>query len=166
MTSAEAGDQVRVSVLVALEREEAFRVFTEEMQQWWLRGPAYRMGGGGPSEIELECALGGRLLESYQKAGQQTRVFEVGRVSLWQPPERFVFTWRAVNFAPSESTEVEVQFTPRAGGTEVVDIHRGRSRIRPDHPVRHGKDVSDFARLMGMHWARLLTALREWTVTA
>jgi len=32
------GDQVRVTVLVAVDPEVAFKVFTEEIDQWWRRG--------------------------------------------------------------------------------------------------------------------------------
>ena len=32
-----------------------------------------------------------------------TEVFTKGEISVWQPPERFRFEWRGVNFAPGES---------------------------------------------------------------
>jgi uncharacterized protein YndB with AHSA1/START domain len=38
-------------------------------------------------------------------------VFEVGRVSAWEPPHLLAFTWRNSDFAPHESTSVEVRFT-------------------------------------------------------
>lgn len=37
-TTATAGDQARVTVLVAVDPETAFEVFTEEIDQWWRRG--------------------------------------------------------------------------------------------------------------------------------
>ena len=40
-------------------------------------------------------------------------VVEIGRVMVWDPPRRLAFSWRASNFAPHESTEVEVDFTPQ-----------------------------------------------------
>ncbi|MDQ3364442.1 MAG: hypothetical protein M3680_03345 [Myxococcota bacterium] len=39
--------------------------------------------------------------------------------------------------------------------------HRGWSKIRDDHPVRHGKDVPGFLRDLGMWWAGLLTSLAD-----
>jgi hypothetical protein len=72
-----------------------------------------------------------------------------------------VFEWRAANFAPSEKTEVEVSFEPSASGTLVTVTHRGWSRIRPDHPARHGEDVPAFLRTLGLWWRDLVNALRE-----
>lgn len=159
-----AGDEVTVSVLVALAPDEAFRVFTEEIDRWWRRGPRYRVGArvGGPGggSLRLEPRLGGRLYESFDGESGAT-VIETGRVTEWKPPSSVVFEWRAANFAPSEKTEVEVRFEPSASGTFVTLRHRGWSRIRPDHPVRHGEDVREFLRTMGLWWRDLLSSLRE-----
>ena len=151
------GDVATVSVLVAVPPDEAFRVFTEEIDQWWRRGLRYRIGRGR-SVLHLEPGVGGRLFES---VGEGDRVFETGRVTAWEPPARLVFEWRAVNFAPSEKTEVEVLFAPSPSGTMVTVRHGGWSHIRPDHPARHGLDVSPFIANLGMWWADLMTALRR-----
>jgi uncharacterized protein YndB with AHSA1/START domain len=154
------GDQARVSVVVAVPPEEAFRVFTEEIDRWWRRGPRYRVAGQRRGIIHLEPRAGGRLFESFE-AGAGTRVFETGRVTAWEPPARLVFEWRAFNFAPGEATEVEVTFAAAAGGTLVCVTHRGWSQIRKDHPARHGLDVAPFIRTMALWWSDLATALRE-----
>jgi uncharacterized protein YndB with AHSA1/START domain len=154
------GDQARASVLVAVDRETAFRAFTEEIDQWWRRGPAYRMEGKRRGIIHLEPGVGGRLYEAVE-GSQGTRVFETGRVLAWEPPARLLFEWRGVTFAPGERTEVEVQFEPSRSGTLVTVTHRGWSALRPDHPVRHGHDVVVFIRRMGLWWGDLLTSLRE-----
>jgi uncharacterized protein YndB with AHSA1/START domain len=88
-------------------------------------------------------------------------VHETGRVIAWEPPRRLVFEWRAANFAPSEKTEVEVSFDLSASGTLVTLTHRGWSRIRPDHPARHAKEVPEFVRMIGLWWGDLMTSLRE-----
>jgi len=36
------GDQARVTVTVAVPPGEAFRIFTQEIDQWWRRGPRFR----------------------------------------------------------------------------------------------------------------------------
>jgi len=154
-----AGDSCVVSVLVEVPPAEAFRVFSEEIDAWWRRGLRYRLGKQR-SVVHLEPGLGGRLFESFDNASG-SQVFETGRVTLWQPPERLVLEWRAVNFAPSESTEVDVHFQPSESGTLVTVRHRGWSRLRPDHPVRHGKDAATFLRQMGFWWGDLASALRE-----
>jgi uncharacterized protein YndB with AHSA1/START domain len=154
------GDRVRISVRVAVSPHDAFRVFTEEIDQWWRRGPKYRVAGTRRGFIRVEPGVGGRLFESFAGDGE-TRVVETGRVTVWEPPRRLVFDWRAVAFAPSETTEVEVEFAPSAGGTLVTVTHRGWSAIRRDHPVRHGLDVAAFIRMMGLWWGDLLTSMRE-----
>ena len=83
---------------------------------------------------------------------------EIGRVLAWEPPRRFVFNWRAANFAPAEHTEVEVLFEPAEHGTRVTVTHSGFASLRPDHPVRHGKSGPAFSRELGMWWADLLRA--------
>jgi uncharacterized protein YndB with AHSA1/START domain len=155
-----AGDQARVSVQLAVDRETAFRVFTEEIDQWWRRGLKYRVAGKGRGIIHLEAGVGGRLYESFESAAGP-KVMETGRVLSWEPPGRLVFEWRAVNFAPGEKTEVEVVFEPSGAGTRVTVTHRGWSAVRGDHPVRHGQDVPAFIRMMGLWWGDLLTSLRE-----
>jgi hypothetical protein len=57
-----------------------------------------------------------------------------------------------------------VSFAPSASGTLVTVTHRGWSRIRPDHPVRHGQDVPAFLRMLGLWWGDLVNALREHAV--
>jgi uncharacterized protein YndB with AHSA1/START domain len=154
------GDQARVTVLVAVEPDVAFRVFTEEIDQWWRRGLKYRVAGAKRGFIHVEPGVGGRMFESFETdAG--TKVVETGRVTAWEPPSRVVFEWRAVNFAPDEKTEVEVAFVPTESGTEVTVTHRGWGAIRSDHPVRHDLDVDAFIRMMGMWWGDLMTSMRE-----
>lgn len=156
----EAQDRVRVTISVALEPELAFRVFTGEIDQWWKRGPAYRSAKGDRGFLHMEPRQGGRLFESFETA-TGTRVLQTGEVKVWKPPARLVFDWRALNFAPSETTEVEVCFEPTKSGTLVTLTHRGWSAIRGNHPVRHGRDTQGFLRSMGMWWGSLLTSLRE-----
>ena len=153
------GDQAVVSVLVKVEPSKAFRVFTEEVDAWWRGGMQYRIGKHR-SVVHFEPKLGGRMFESFED-GSGARIVETGRVTAWDPPARLVFEWRAVNFAPSEKTEVEVTFEPTPSGTLVTVRHRGWSRIRDDHPVRHGQDAITFLRTMGGWWANLMSSMRE-----
>lgn len=157
------GDLARASVGLAVPPAEAFRVFTEEIDLWWRRGRRFRNGPGDRGIVCIEPGVGGRLFESFDtEAGE--RVVETGRVLAWEPPERLLLEWRAINFGPHERTEVEVTFAPTArGGTLVTVVHRGWSALRADHPVRHGQDVPAFIRSMGMWWGDLLTTLRLHT---
>jgi len=158
--SAKPGDQASAAVGLAVPPGEAFRVFTEEIDLWWRRGRRFRNAPGERGFVHIEPHAGGRMFESFQTdAGEH--VVETGRVLAWEPPQRLLLEWRAVNFAPHERTEVEVRFEPTArGGTLVTVVHRGWSALRADHPVRHGQDVPAFIASMGMWWGDLLTTLR------
>jgi len=154
-----AGDRVRVMVSVAVPPDEAFRVFTDELDAWWQRGPRFRIAGADRGFIRLEPGVGGRLFESFERRGTTT-VIDTGRVVEWTPPARLVFTWRASNFGPDEVTTVEVDFAPTASGTQVTVTHHGFAALPADHPVRHGADVPTFVRRMGMWWGDLASSLR------
>ena len=136
MSSVSPGDQAKASVLVKVPPDEAFRVFTEEIDAWWRSGMRYRIGKRR-SVVHLEPKLGGRLFEAFETANGDPKIKETGRVTCFEPPRRLVLTWRAVKFAPDEETEVEVLFEPRPSGTLDTVCHRGWSKIRPDHPARH-----------------------------
>ena len=154
------GDRARVSVLVAVPPDVAFRVFTEEIDQWWRRGLRYRVSGKGRGVLHLEPGVGGRLFEEIEsKAG--AHVVETGRVTEWDPPARFALEWRNVNFSKTEKTLVEVAFDASPSGTLVTVTHSGWSAIRADHPVRHGLDAPAFIRMYGMRWGDVLTSFRE-----
>lgn len=163
-----AGDQARVSVQVAVPQDVAFRIFTEDIDRWWRRGLKYRVAGKRRGFLHLEPRAGGKVYERFA-AGDGERVFQTGTVTAWEPPARLVFEWRSVTFVDGEATEVEVTFTPRrragAAGEEehtvVTVTHRGWSKLRADHPVRHGRDAVAFLRWMGMWWGELMTSLRE-----
>ena len=155
-----AGDRARVSVSVAVPPAAAFRIFSEEIDLWWRRGLRYRVVDGRRGMLCLEPYLGGRLFESVQSDGQTT-VIETGRVTVWEPPQRLAFDWRASNFEAHEVTQVEVTFEPTSSGTLVTVTHAGWSKLRSDHPVRHGQAGAAFVRERGLWWGGLMTALRE-----
>jgi uncharacterized protein YndB with AHSA1/START domain len=153
-------DQTRVSVLVEVPPELAYQIFTEDIDLWWRRGLQYRVARGREGTLHLEPGVGGRLFESFQKGGD-TALHETGRVTVWNPPHRLTFEWRAINFELADTTEVQVDFEPTRSGTRVTVTHRGWSRIRENHPVRHGLDPDAFVRSMALWWAGLMTSLRE-----
>jgi uncharacterized protein YndB with AHSA1/START domain len=154
------GDRARVSVTVAVPPPLAFEIFTDEIDRWWRRGVKFRHGGGRAGFLRIEPCIDGRLFESID-GEQGPHVIEVGRVRVWEPPRRLEFTWRNVNFAPHEKTEVEVEFTPAGPGTLVTVTHRGWAALRADHPARHGLQGAAFSRMMGLWWGEQMSSLRE-----
>ena len=138
-------DRVRVSVQVRVPPEVAFTVFTEEIDLWWGRGPAFRVAGRSPGVLTIEPRLGGRIFEH---GADGAPLWDVGVVTTWEPPVRLRFDWRSVTFEPYGS------------GTRVTVEHRGWASIRADHPVRHGEPPDAFLRRMGAWWGSLMTSLR------
>ena len=156
------GDQVRVTMAVAVPQDVAFEIFTNEIDRWWRKGPRFRNAGMNAGMIRLEAGVGGRLFESIESAGVE-RVFVVGRVQAWEPPSRLVFTWKNEVFAVNEDTEVEVTFAPTARGTLVTVTHRGWASIRPDHPARHSMPPDEFIRSLGTWWGDQMSSMRLLT---
>ena len=146
-------DAVAVSIEVALPPARAFALFTEEVDAWWGRGLKYR-NRDVPGVLCFEPGEGGRLVERYEDGGE----FQVGEIAVWEPGVRLVMSWHPTNFAPGESTEVEIRFEACPAGTRVRVVHRGWDTLRPDHPARHGLTGRDFTLLRGGWWSDLLAA--------
>lgn len=153
-----SGDQARVSVALALDPDEAFKLFVEDIDRWWRHGHKFRNGGAAPSWVHLEPGIGGRLFERIE--GSEALI-EMGRVETWDPPRQLVLRWRAINFADGEWTRVELAFTPQRGGTLLTLTHSGWAALRSDHPARHGLVGAEFARMIGLWWADQLGNLRQ-----
>ncbi len=149
-----------VTTVVAMEPTRAFAVFTDEIGAWWQPKVKNLISKHCSGTMKFEPGPEGRLLEVYADAPDEP--FEVGRILVWQPPTRLVFEWRQENFAPGESTEVEVRFDPVPRGTRVTLEHRGWEAFPPDHPARHGYTGEAFASMFGLRWADLLTAYRSY----
>ena len=158
--SSPPGDQARVTIGLALSPLEAFEAFTQDIDLWWRRGPRFRNAGSEQGIVCLEPGVGGRVFESFDGPTGEV-VIEVGRTQVWDPPHRLLFAWRFSNFAPGETTEVEVLFQPSASGCRVTVVHRGWSQVRPDHPARHGLAQAAFIRMIGLWWTDLLRPLAE-----
>ena len=153
-----------VSVFVAVEPTPAFELFTRDVDLWWKRGPAFRVGAtrGFPnSELRFESGVGGRLVEIMEPEGASDgERWELGRVRVWEPGVRLVFEYRVPNFRPDESTEVEVRFEASAGGTQVTVEHRGWSGLRKGHPARHGLGDRQVEEQRGGWWLQQLQRYR------
>lgn len=152
------GDRARVSVSVDVPVDEAFRVFTEEIDLWWRRGAKFRHAGAKRGVVAIEPRAGGRVFESID--ADPPVVIEIGVVRAWEPPRRLAFSWRNATFAPGEWTLVAVEFTPQRTSTLVTVTHSGWSALRDDHPARHGLVGVAFSRMIGAWWGDQMTSLR------
>ena len=78
---------VRKSIRVNASQAHAFDVFTSGLGRWWLRNMGIgRMPMKAPV---METRLGGRWYELAEDGSQAT----VGKIIVWEPPQRFVMTW-------------------------------------------------------------------------
>ena len=58
-------NSISSSVDVAVDPATAFKVFTEEVNCWWLQGPINFHDSTRAYEMRIEPRLGGRVLEVY-----------------------------------------------------------------------------------------------------
>jgi uncharacterized protein YndB with AHSA1/START domain len=111
---------VRESITVKRSVEDAFRIFTDGIGEWWpLKGSQFSYGGARAGTIILEAKPGGRFYERFTDGEE----FEVGRVSVCEPPTRIIFSWKDPSW--TAATEVEVRFSSAGTGTRVDLEHRG-----------------------------------------
>jgi uncharacterized protein YndB with AHSA1/START domain/uncharacterized damage-inducible protein DinB len=115
---------VRKSITVKASVERAFKVFTEGFDTWWPR--AHHIGKKPLVKAVIELHGGGRC---FGREADGTEC-DWGRVLVWEPPSRFVLAWQIdpkwqYEPDPTKASEVEIRFTPEAGGVTRVDLeHR------------------------------------------
>ena len=108
---------IRKTIKVERSPEISFRLFCEEIGNWWPKGPSF--GGKELADMFIEGRIGGRFYERYVDGSE----YEIGRVVAYQPPEVVAFTWRAPSW--KMATQVEVRFRPEGSGTRVELEHSG-----------------------------------------
>ena len=145
---------VRRTVTVARPVEEAFRVFTEEMDSWWpLETHSIAAGEEDVTAegIVLEGREGGRMYERMTGGAEGYW----GTVLVWDPPHRLVISWTVNPEAPAP-TELEITFTPDGDGARVELEHRGWERLgeraqeaREGYDAGWEKVLGGYARVLG-----------------
>ena len=114
-------------VNVAIGPAEAFRLFTAGMGSWWpLDTHSRREDDQVTKDIVVEEHVGGRIYELMTDGSEGYW----GTVTTWDPPSRLVIDWRPNDRTEQPHTEVEVRFSPAAGGGTSVDLqHRYWERL-------------------------------------
>jgi uncharacterized protein YndB with AHSA1/START domain len=120
--------KVNRSVSVGVPPARAFAIFTGEIGTWWPLGEGFAFAGDRWQDMVIEGREGGRV---YERA-RDGEVFHIGSVTVYEPPERIVFTWGEATEEWAAPTEVEVRFTEEGDGTRVDLEHRAFERIGPD----------------------------------
>jgi uncharacterized protein YndB with AHSA1/START domain len=130
---------VRKSVHVNASQARAFEVFTSGLGRWW---PLDHGIGNTPRKAAvMETRLGGRWYELAED-GTET---PIGRIIVWEPPQRFVVTWDINSqWQPdiTVSSEVEVKFiADGADATRVQLEHRKFEQMGAGPGEKMRKDV-------------------------
>jgi uncharacterized protein YndB with AHSA1/START domain len=145
--------KVYVALRVKATPERAFVAFVEEIGAWWRPNGLFQTTPR-PGALSFEPGEGGRLIET--RAGG--KVFEIGRILVWEPSRRLVFSWRQANFPPELHTEVEVGFEAVGEETRVSIEHRGFDQV-PAGAARHGFPDSVLLMRLADFWRAQIAAV-------
>jgi uncharacterized protein YndB with AHSA1/START domain len=143
---------VLVSLRVRATPRRAFEAFTNEIGHWWRHNALFGFTQNSPGLLAFEPHLGGCLTET-SSSGE---VFEIGRITAWEPGSRLAFTWRQETFTAEQVTRVEVRFEQVGDKTRVTVEHRGWDTVPPEHVARHGFPDAIFLQRLGEWWQTLL----------
>lgn len=147
--------RVLVALRIAAPPARVFAAFTAEIGQWWRPNTLFELNGRADGKLAIESGVDGPVTEVYPDGSR----FEVGRVRVWEPPDRLVFSWRAASFPPDRETSVCVRFESVDGGTRVVVEHFGWDSIPREHAARHGFPLLPFQQRLAEWWQALLDSL-------
>jgi uncharacterized protein YndB with AHSA1/START domain len=113
---------VRKSIRVKASQARAFEVFTSGLGRWWPR--THSIGTAPVKAVVMETRLGGRWYQLGEDGSQAT----VGKILLWEPPNRFVISWDINSQWKADltvSSEVEVRFVADGPDATLVELeHR------------------------------------------
>jgi uncharacterized protein YndB with AHSA1/START domain len=126
--------RVYVALRVKATPERAFDVFTREIGAWWRPQGLFQTTPRAPGVLSFEETPDGRRLIETLENG---KLFQIGVVRAWEPPERLVFSWRQAAFPPDLHTEVEVRFEAVGEETRVSVEHRGFDQVPAESAARH-----------------------------
>jgi uncharacterized protein YndB with AHSA1/START domain len=150
--------RILVAMRVPASPDRAFAAFTGEIGAWWRGNPLFKFTPREPGIMSFEPGADGRLIETRDGG----KVFEIGKVKIWEPPDRLVFGWRQASFAPDVATEVEVRFEPVGAETRVTVEHRGWDAVPADNVALHGFPSIVFLRRHAEWWQALLDGFKTF----
>jgi uncharacterized protein YndB with AHSA1/START domain len=147
---------IRKTLRVRAPIERAFRLFTEGMGGWWMKG--HSLLASPQADVRIEPRTGGRWYEVGEDGSEQ----DWGRVLAWEGPHRIVLAWQLDAdwaYDPDFETTVEVTFAADGDATVVVFEHRDLER----YGERAAEVRGDYETGMDGGWAALLARFVEAT---
>jgi len=149
--------RILVALRVPATPARAFQAFTAEIGRWWRPNQLFQFTRRLAGTLAFEPGEGGRFTET----AADGEVFEIGRITAWQPGARLAFTWRQASFAPGQVTTVEIRFEAVGRETRVTVEHRGWETVPQEHVARHTFPDAVFLQRHGEWWQALLASLRS-----
>ena len=149
--------RVYVALRVKATPARAFEAFVGEIGQWWRPNGLFQTTPRAQGRLAFEPREGGRLTETLASG----KVFEIGRISAWEPPSRLVFSYRQANFPVDLHTEVEVCFEAFGEETRVSVEHRGFDRVPAGSAARHGFPDQVLLMRLADFWRAQLASLGD-----
>ncbi|MCU1279343.1 MAG: ATPase [bacterium] len=144
---------IRKVLTVQAPQERAFRVFTENMGQWWVK--EHHIGASPFKAIVVEPKQNGRWYEVGEDGGE----CEWGKVVLWEPPRRLILGWQLnmeFKFDPTLVSEVEINFTPLDAARTRIDFeHRDIEKLGEAAAKVRGEMDSGWGQILDGYVARV-----------
>lgn len=143
---------VRKSLRVKASQRHAFEVFTAGLGSWWPR--THTVGKPPMKTAVMEPRLGGRWYELSEDGSEA----DVGKILVWEPPDRFVMSWDLNSAWQPDTTvgsEIEVRFVADGPDATIVELeHRNFERLGPEGGESMRNDVDG-------GWPKLLEIFRQ-----
>ncbi len=114
-------DPIVKEITVPLEPDRAFRLFTEEMADWWpldQHSLSAAEDGQPARDVAVPKEVGAQVIETKPDGSKRPW----GRVTTYDPGQRFGMTWH-VGRPEDQASHVEVSFVTIADGTRVRLVH-------------------------------------------
>jgi uncharacterized protein YndB with AHSA1/START domain len=148
---------VRKTIRVKASAARAFEVFTAGLGRWWPID--HGIGKTPRKNVAMETRVGGHW---YELAEDGTRT-NVGRIIVWEPPQRFVMSWDVNSQWKPDTTigsEVEVRFIAEGGDATRVELeHRKFEQLGAEGGAKVRNDVD-------RGWPGLLEVFKSRVETA
>ena len=114
---------VHKSISVARPPDVAFKLFVDQMGEWWPKDTGHSFLGGNTTLV-VEPKAGGHF---YEKSLDNDDIYVIGEVLAYEPGTRVTFTWKHREWP--DPTTVDIRFTAEGGGTRIDLKHEGWEKI-------------------------------------